>query len=194
MPDNTRQGQTARQADKQSWQGRAKGRKRYNCCKTIDERALANVSKSMSGVESLMIGHATRATIGVKLAFLEAASGSSLQLEAIRELCLRPAQLKVLPVLRAKHLSVQTSVKRAAPNPQPNPNPAKKPFGGGSSSNNRQNDKQQHVLCHTGSANKDNCELQSGSSFGALSEPLLLQPHSQNQAGLGQNLTNCHQL
>lgn len=63
---------------------------------TIDERALANLSRLhvhvhvdvqvWSGVSSLMIGPATRATIGVKLAFLEA--DSLLQLEAIRDLLL----------------------------------------------------------------------------------------------------------
>lgn len=57
---------------------------------TIDERALANLSRLRvqvqvwSGVASLMIGPAARATIGVKLAFLEA--DLVLQLDAIRDL------------------------------------------------------------------------------------------------------------
>lgn len=90
-----------------------------------------------------MIGPATRATIGVKLAFLEA--DSLLQLDAIRDLLL--LLLEVLPVLRAAHLSVQTSVKLLRCPKSPKEIRPKSPLAAatGNTSN-----KQQHVLCHAG--------------------------------------------
>lgn len=85
-----------------------------------------------------MIGPATRATIGVKLAFLEA--DSVLQLEAIRDLLL----LEVLPVLRSAHLSVQTSVKLLRCPKSPKEIRPKSPLAAATSN------RQQHVLCHAG--------------------------------------------